>query len=181
MLIELLNNLLVRPLSTFHYLQRHQHPWLASVVLVTASWTLLLGASPSSAEGNLLSVLGFSAVSSVVLIFLFSLAIHWGALILGGTVSVSKTYQVVAISSLPLLFNAPLILLKQLTPSLVLTQASTLVAPLLSAWSLILVIIGVRETHGISTTRALVAITAPALTLLGLGLVTTLFISLLLV
>lgn len=111
---------------------------------------------PMAGRGEAELLLSFFITPFAFLLFLVvgGTAVHLGARLLGqGPRSVKATYRVLCYAVSPLLLT-------------VVPVVGNLVAP---GWSLVVVVLGIRETHRLNTGRAVIAVLAPlAFFVLGL-------------
>lgn len=155
--LNLLLDVLTQPAKTFAYLADQSHLGLALLVhglsqlpaALTRPWVVEpepgvpVAAGPAEVAVNLLA--------GYVGLLLLTLVIHGFARLLGGRNRYSRLVQAEAISSLPLLLSAPFAALAHWAEApVVYSLASTGML----VWSLVLSVIGIRETYRFGTARA---------------------------
>ena len=168
-MLDLIFTIVTSPLIGFCQLKQQHLPWKATILVILAQVANTLQDSPLLGGSALMvSVLGGS-ILAVILTLIMSLVLHWIAKFFHGRSQFSQTYQAVAFSSIPLIFAGPLILLRLLFPfSQQFASMSVIVNLLLMIWVIVLLVIAIRQTHEVSTVKAIFIAILPLAILLSL-------------
>lgn len=104
--------------------------------------------------------------------FGYSAIFHLAAELLGGRGSARGVFAAVGLSWLPAIFMIPIQFLSYWlgTGKLAVTILVGLAGLAVGIWSIILMVIGLREVHGLSTGRSVLVVFSPILALLVLGI-----------
>ncbi len=140
-----------------------------------SSWPGIAGTSANQAMLSFMAVVGF--LFSVIKWFFMAGLLHLLAELHGGNGTAKSVWVVYGVAGIPAVFLIPL----QIGTSLLNTGGLyDFIAGLLTlglyAWCVILLIIGLREVHHITTGRATLIVITPWLMLLLMALVTLVFI-----
>lgn|SRR5690606_1960309 len=166
--LGLILDVLAQPAAAYRYLAHHSHVGLALVAYVIAQLPATLAppwyldpelGTPAPVGGR--DVIGAS-IFSLMGLFVSTLLLHGIAWLLGGRNAYGRILQAQALAALPLLFTAPFAVLSH-GADMPLVYAAATAATMV--WSVVLSVIGVRETYRFSTARAVAALALAGLIL----------------
>lgn len=167
-MFDVLAGVLLQPSEAFSSLRTQSRFWLATIVLMVSNLVPIL----SDVEGGVhstswLVATSLATVGGVLLLVVF---IYLPLRVVGGAGGYSATYQVVALSSLPLLLGAPFVLLDVIMPKMgmeLLYHGANLV---FGVWAVVLAVVGIRTVHQIGTGLAILSLLMPFILLVLLVL-----------
>lgn len=148
--------ILTKPTEGFKLLRDKSLLWLAVIFLIFSA-----NARPLTMSGSILIKEGLFSIISVLYV---TLIIFIFARLFNGYGTFGQTFQAIGFSYIPLVFLGPAALIEIIFSNQVgFANISSVVSFALSIWSLVLFIIGIRESHQISTGKAVFLCITPLL------------------
>lgn len=181
--LQLTSDFLTEPIKAFRQLKDYKlAPWV-TLILILARLAVIPQSLPLNTSVAYAVIQ--TSISSVVLVFIVAAYSYGIAKLFNGKANFLQTYQAIGIAFLPMILFGPIGLLQVIWPlSTLVGDLSYLVNFVLSLWVIYLLVLGIRETHQISTGGALASLLAgPVLMILllfGLAFVFASYLSALL-
>mgnify|MGYP000897795178 FL=1 len=155
MVLDFSTDLMIAPRRSFQTLSRQSHLLWAVIVLVLTRLSKIIF---QQSQDNLLMFIPVSIIQGAVIAGLY----YCAGRICKGTASYSLTFQVYSFAGLPNLLLAPIGLISFFVPQVIFFQIlSSVLMIALNIWSLLLLIIGLKETHRVSTAKAIIIVLVP--------------------
>ena len=171
-LLDRLVGVVVRPIPTFRVMVENPCLTNAFFIVISASVCASLAsliATPRAAQVTLAPeflrllyspefIVPVGVVAGVLFWIIFGTILHGFSKLLGGKGKVNQTLLVYGFSEVPALYSVAFGMLSWILASQLPYQIGSI---LLGLWSLILLVLGLREAHKFSTLRAISAIVLP--------------------
>lgn len=175
--LNLAITILTQPSVGFMQLRNYRLVLWAFLIVTLSNWVSIIS-NYSLGAAFFIGDIIVNSISTLLWFSIFVLIIYLTSKLLKGSASFVQTFQACAFANLPPILYGPISLLLILAlPSTSLVIISRMIKYALMIWSMILLVISIRETHNLSTGRAIIVLIIPIiiiLLLLLMGLITIL-------